>query len=347
MNEPRKRRTIIVGGKGQRIAGRHFISNMTINVGGGVNINGTGDHSGGIHGSGRQARTPRELPAFDRIIIASGVDLEVTFGSVQKVEVEADDNLVDLVETTVQSALGSTLYIDVRESLSTENALVVHAQLPVPLHSLTINGSGDAYVQDLQQDAISLRPEVTQAARHGGRVAGARIRRHRGRSDERRVGRRHGLGRHHHPGYATGAKHARDGKRRHRIRLSRRICRQVCCSRISDRVRVPSPPRIAMSLQLNEVSSGAGALPESACVTDDVQGMTYAKASKQLAKVGTAHAEGDALRAMYAQLLASRMRGADPARFYAYLAHNEDLIGRYRKLCDDVWAYTDALLTSP
>ena len=76
-------------------------------------------------------------------------------------------------------------------------------------------------------------------------------------------------------------------------------------------------------------------------------GLTYKQAADQLKKTGTSRADGDALRAMYAQLLAARMRGADPARFYAYLAHNEDLIGRYKQLCDDVWAYTDALLTPP
>lgn len=75
--------------------------------------------------------------------------------------------------------------------------------------------------------------------------------------------------------------------------------------------------------------------------------LTYKQAAAELKKTGTSRAEGDALCAMYAQLLASRMRGADPARFYAYLADNENLIGRYRKLCEDVWAYTDALLTPP
>lgn len=75
--------------------------------------------------------------------------------------------------------------------------------------------------------------------------------------------------------------------------------------------------------------------------------LSYADAAKQLKKVGTSRAEGDALRAMYAQLLAGRMRGADPARFYAYLKHNDDLIGRYKSICDDPWAYTDGLLTNP
>ena len=75
--------------------------------------------------------------------------------------------------------------------------------------------------------------------------------------------------------------------------------------------------------------------------------LTYKQAAAELKKTGTSRAEGDALCAMYAQLLAGRMRGADPARFYASLAHNDDLIARYRKLCENAWDYTDALLTPP
>ena len=74
---------------------------------------------------------------------------------------------------------------------------------------------------------------------------------------------------------------------------------------------------------------------------------SFSQALRELRRVGCAHAQGDALRAMYADLLASRMRGADPARFYAYLADKGDLIEAYKKLCLDVGAYTDALLTDP
>lgn len=75
--------------------------------------------------------------------------------------------------------------------------------------------------------------------------------------------------------------------------------------------------------------------------------MTYRQAEARLAKVGASHAQGDALRAMYAFLLAGRMRGADPARMYAYLKNNDNLLDRYKALCEDPWLYCDALLTSP
>lgn len=46
--------------------------------------------------------------------------------------------------------------------------------------------------------------------------------------------------------------------------------------------------------------------------------MTYKEALKQLRKVGTAHAHGDALCAMYADLVAFQQGGAND-KYYSYL----------------------------
>ena len=77
------------------------------------------------------------------------------------------------------------------------------------------------------------------------------------------------------------------------------------------------------------------------------EGLTYEQAARKLKKTGTAHAEGDALRAMFAQLLAGRVNRAKPERFYVYLGHNANLIARYKALCENPGAYTDALLGLP
>jgi hypothetical protein len=48
--------------------------------------------------------------------------------------------------------------------------------------------------------------------------------------------------------------------------------------------------------------------------------MTFKEAKKQCRRVGTAHAQGDALRAMYAELIASRWYAVgNPEKFYMYL----------------------------
>ena len=59
--------------------------------------------------------------------------------------------------------------------------------------------------------------------------------------------------------------------------------------------------------------------------------MTFREALKRLHKVGTAHATGDSLRAMYADLIAFQHNGGDTRwrykqaeKFYAWLADKGD-----------------------
>ena len=47
--------------------------------------------------------------------------------------------------------------------------------------------------------------------------------------------------------------------------------------------------------------------------------MNYTQALKECKRVGTDHAEGDALRAMYAKLITVQHGLIGPQRFYAYL----------------------------
>jgi hypothetical protein len=68
--------------------------------------------------------------------------------------------------------------------------------------------------------------------------------------------------------------------------------------------------------------------------------MTFKEAQKQLRKVGTSRAQGDALRAMYAEMIAQRHFAiGNPEKFYAHLqavAHSEQMITeRARELLRD------------
>ncbi len=51
--------------------------------------------------------------------------------------------------------------------------------------------------------------------------------------------------------------------------------------------------------------------------------MTFKEAKKACRKVGTAHAAGDALRAMYADLIAHR-QGGDAETYYVWLPRGDD-----------------------
>jgi hypothetical protein len=61
----------------------------------------SGCYADAIRGSGKSAKESRDLPAFDSVEVGSGIHLTVTTGPLQKVLVEADDNVLPLVETRV------------------------------------------------------------------------------------------------------------------------------------------------------------------------------------------------------------------------------------------------------
>jgi hypothetical protein len=78
--------------------------------------------------------------------------------------------------------------------------------------------------------------------------------------------------------------------------------------------------------------------------------MTFKEAKKACRKVGTSHAQGDALRAMYADLIAFQWFAiGNPEKFYAHLQSVADderaITERARELLRDSNAALDVVLT--
>lgn len=76
---------------------------------------------------------------FTRVRLEGSVDVILSQGP-YAITIEGDDNLIDLVTTTVSSG---TLVVDNRECYSSSRPLVARVSLP-KLEALSINGSGDA-----------------------------------------------------------------------------------------------------------------------------------------------------------------------------------------------------------
>lgn len=76
--------------------------------------------------------------------------------------------------------------------------------------------------------------------------------------------------------------------------------------------------------------------------------MTFKEAKKQCRKVGTAHASGDALRAMYADMIAFKWYAiGNPDKFYQHLqtmADDEAIEQEARELLRDHGKALDAML---
>lgn len=161
------RKHIIISSKGSRVIGRCEITEIVMGDGKGFG------NLAGRTGSGNVMRSQREVPPFDAIEIDSCVDVDVRFGSSQGVEIEADDNIHDIVKTHVH---GSVLILDIEGSLSTNNTIRALIQLPTPLREVVVQGSGDALVQGVDQEQLSLYVRGSGDIRVDGKVQSLRAR---------------------------------------------------------------------------------------------------------------------------------------------------------------------------
>ncbi len=123
-----------------------------------------------IIGSGKAAAESREASGFAAITLRGGIDLVVRQGAREAVQVSADDNLLPLLQTTVEGSGDSrTLVIQWArgESIRTRAKAVVTVDV-VKLTALASSGSGDIVVETLKTPALSLSISGSSDARLSG-----------------------------------------------------------------------------------------------------------------------------------------------------------------------------------
>ena len=99
-----------------------------------------------IHGSGVSKTETRAVSSFSKIDLLGSSDVQVSVGSDTSVAVTADDNILAIIETTVE---GDTLKIDSKKSYSTSLGVKVNITVPA-LNAVSISGSGDIQVTGLK-----------------------------------------------------------------------------------------------------------------------------------------------------------------------------------------------------
>lgn len=107
-----------------------------------------------VEGSGVIARETRPLKGFDAIRLLGSADVYVSFGEEESVVVEADDNILPLVETGVR---GGALVIDLKSntSISTMNPVQVTVTMK-SLKGVSLPGSGNITIVGLDGEAVDL-----------------------------------------------------------------------------------------------------------------------------------------------------------------------------------------------
>ncbi|KPF44315.1 hypothetical protein IP87_08510 [beta proteobacterium AAP121] len=129
-------------------------------------------------GSGTALTEMRALESFEAISVNGAMDLVVRQGPQQSVQVQADDNLLPLLETVVESGRnGPTLQVRWKrnaggswwggQSIQTRTKVLVTVVVP-KLNAVGLAGSGDLRVESFQTPALQVSLSGSGDARLDG-----------------------------------------------------------------------------------------------------------------------------------------------------------------------------------
>ena len=103
---------------------------------------------GGIRGSGTRKSEKKEVPAFKAIETGGAFDVEITCQKPQSVEIEADDNLLPLLETDVSDGV---LHVGMKQNYHSRKLIALRIAVP-DLNRITISGAGTARVTGVKNE---------------------------------------------------------------------------------------------------------------------------------------------------------------------------------------------------
>lgn len=120
----------------------------------------------GVPGSGRAATEKRPVGAFSRVELSGAADVEASIGPVRSVEVTIDDNLLPLVETSVE---GDTLRITSKKDYNSSLGLKVKIVAP-SLDGFSVSGAANLHATGLDAKTFSLNISGTGNVELQGRA---------------------------------------------------------------------------------------------------------------------------------------------------------------------------------
>jgi hypothetical protein len=105
-----------------------------------------------IIGDGNITKESRVLQTFNEIKIDGSVNLIAICGSAQKVELEADSNLISLIKTDV---INKTLHVYSDKNYSSKNKQVLYISIE-NLSKISLNGSSSIKISDLSNELFEI-----------------------------------------------------------------------------------------------------------------------------------------------------------------------------------------------
>ena len=108
---------------------------------------------GGVHGSGVRKTEKRDLASFTSIETIGAFEVEVNCQKPANFEIEADDNILPLVQTEVR---GGVLHVSTTKSYSSSGGIVLRITVP-DLESMKSTGAGKVHVSDVKNDNFEIQ----------------------------------------------------------------------------------------------------------------------------------------------------------------------------------------------
>jgi hypothetical protein len=107
----------------------------------------------GVNGSGNRKTEKRDLAAFAAIETSGAFEVEVNCQKPASLEIEADDNLLPLVQTEVRDGV---LHVSTTKGYSSSGGIVLRITVP-DLASIKSTGAGKFNVAGVKNDAFEIR----------------------------------------------------------------------------------------------------------------------------------------------------------------------------------------------
>jgi Putative auto-transporter adhesin, head GIN domain len=107
----------------------------------------------GLHGSGVRKTEKRDLPAFTAIDTSGAFEVVVSCQKTASVEIEADDNLLPIVQTEVR---GGVLNVSTTKGYSSSGGIVLRIAVP-DLASIKSTGAGKLNVSGLKNEGFEIQ----------------------------------------------------------------------------------------------------------------------------------------------------------------------------------------------
>ena len=107
----------------------------------------------GVHGSGVRKTEKRDLPAFTALETSGAFEVEVNCQKPASLEIEADDNLLPLVQTDVRDGV---LRVNTTKGYSSNGGIVLRITVP-DLVSVKSTGAGKFNIAGVKNDAFEIK----------------------------------------------------------------------------------------------------------------------------------------------------------------------------------------------